>query len=89
MDYQVLVIQKTFVLFDYAVDKGLNAWLINYQEPKILGKCNLIKLDVNEYHTSESCLYLFFINHGAGFACPTIKQSVRRIYNDYKQILLK
>ena len=73
---------------DYAVDKGLKAWLISAQEPKILGKYNLIKLDVNEYHTSEVLsLSLFYqLIHGAGFACPTIQQSVRdNLHNDYKQ----
>ena len=73
---------------NYAVDKGLNAWLISAQEPKILGKYNLIKLDVNEYHTSEVLsLSLFYqLIHGAGFACQTIKQSVREnLHNDYKQ----
>ncbi len=73
---------------DYAKEKGMKAWLISAQEPKINGKYDLIKLNVNEYHTSEVLsLSLFYqLIHGAGFVCPSIEQSVRENLNtDYKQ----
>ena len=73
---------------DYAVEKGIRAWLISAKEPKINGSYNVIKLDVNEYHTSEVIsLSLFYqLIHGAGFSCPTIEESVRdNTCSDYIQ----
>ena len=75
---------------DFAVEKGLKAWLISAQEPKLKGKYNLIKLNVDEYHTSEVlALSLFYqLIHGAGFKCPSIKTSIREnICSDYAQSL--
>ena len=73
---------------DYAVEKGIKAWLISAKEPKIKGSYNVIKLNVNEYHTSEVIsLSLFYqLIHGAGFSCPTIEESVRdNTCSDYIQ----
>ena len=73
---------------DYAVQKGIKAWLISAQEPKIKGSYKIIKLNVNEYHTSEVlALSLFYqLIHGAGFICPSITDSVRdKVVSDYKQ----
>ncbi len=73
---------------DYAVSKGLKAWLISAKQPKIKGDYEVIELNVNEYHTSEVlalCLFYQLI-HGAGFKCPTIETSVRdNICTDYSQ----
>ena len=73
---------------DFAVDKGLKAWLISANQPKIKGKFEVIELNVNEYHTSEVlalCLFYQLI-HGAGFECPSIETSVReKICTDYSQ----
>ena len=73
---------------DFAAEKGIKSWLISAQEPKIKGKYKIIKLNVNEYHTSEVLsLSLFYqLIHGAGFVCPTIERSVREnLLNDYVQ----
>ena len=73
---------------DYAVEKGIKAWLISAKEPKIKGSYNVIELDVNEYHTSEVlALTLFYqLVHGAGFKCPSIQTSIREnICSDYSQ----
>ena len=73
---------------DYAIDKGLKAWLISANQPKIKGKFEIIELNVNEYHTSEVlALCLFYpLIHGAGFKCPNIETSVREnICTDYSQ----
>lgn len=73
---------------DFAVDKGLKAWLISANRPKITGKFEVIELNVNEYHTSEVlalCLFYQLI-HGAGYSCPNIETSVREnICTDYSQ----
>ena len=73
---------------DYAVEKGIKAWLISAKKPKISGSFNVIELDVNEYHTSEVIsLSLFYqLIHGAGFSCPTIDESLKNnTCSDYQQ----
>ncbi len=73
---------------DYAVSRGIKAWLISAKKPKIKGSYEVIELNVNEYHTSEVlalCLFYQLI-HGAGFKCPTIETSIREnICTDYTQ----
>ena len=73
---------------DEADKLGCKTALISAQEPKIKGNYNTIILNVNEYHTSEVlALALFYqLIHGAGFACPTITDSVsRNIIDDYSR----
>lgn len=71
-----------------ASENNMKTLLISAQEPKIKGNYNTIKLNVNEYHTSEVLtLSLFYqLIHEAGFACPTISDSNdRQLLSDYKR----
>ena len=71
---------------DYAREAGMKSLLISATQPQIHGKYNTVILGVDEYHASEVLtLTLFYqLIHGAGFACPSITDSVKRkLVSDY------
>jgi DNA-binding MurR/RpiR family transcriptional regulator len=74
------------VALEHALALGCKASLISALEPKISGTYNVVKLHVNEYHTSEvlTLSLIYQLIHASGFTCPTITESnTRKLVSDY------